>query len=606
MGVALLSFLLYVLFFGRLSCLAVSNETWPLHDDGLNKVVQWDRYSFQINGERLFLWSGEIHYWRFPVPELWEDILQKIKAAGFNAFAVYLLWSYHAPSPDKLDFENGAHDFRPLLELAKKVGLYVVFRPGPYVNAEANAGGFPLWLTTGEYGTLRNNDTRYTSAWKPYWEKLSQIVSEFQITNGGTVITFQIENELGVQWLGDPSDRVPNKPIIQYMEMLEKAARDNGINVPMQSNDPNLNTKSWSKDFSSAGGNVDVYGLDSYPSCWTCDLSVCTGTNRAYIPYKTIDYHDHFVEVSPTQPGYMAEFQGGSYHPWAGPVGGCPNNTGPDFANLYYRNNAAQGITAMSLYMLYGGTNWGGLAAPVVATSYDYSSPISESRTIGDKYAETKLIGLFFRAARDLTKTDLIGNGTQYANNPMISTNELRNPDTGAAFYVTIHANSTVGTREEFKLKVNTSIGTLIIPRKGSNIVLDGFQSKIIVTDFIFGSHRLVYSTAEVLSVSTISQMETIVLWVPTGETAEFSVKDAKSGRLTQCQGCSSVGLHPGQGELTISLQQSEGMSILEIDGCMRVIVMDRSFAYRFWATPLTNNPMAPENQTGQNVPFYR
>ncbi|RYZ88519.1 MAG: hypothetical protein EOP04_09185 [Proteobacteria bacterium] len=28
-----------------------------------------------VNGERLFLWSGEIHYWRLPVPELWIDIL---------------------------------------------------------------------------------------------------------------------------------------------------------------------------------------------------------------------------------------------------------------------------------------------------------------------------------------------------------------------------------------------------------------------------------------------------------------------------------------------------------------------------------------------------
>jgi beta-galactosidase GanA len=33
-----------------------------------------------VNGERLFLWSGEVHYWRLPVPELWIDILQKIKA----------------------------------------------------------------------------------------------------------------------------------------------------------------------------------------------------------------------------------------------------------------------------------------------------------------------------------------------------------------------------------------------------------------------------------------------------------------------------------------------------------------------------------------------
>lgn len=42
---------------------------WPLHDDGLNKVVQWDHYSYMINGERLFLFGGEVLLsipWRYP------------------------------------------------------------------------------------------------------------------------------------------------------------------------------------------------------------------------------------------------------------------------------------------------------------------------------------------------------------------------------------------------------------------------------------------------------------------------------------------------------------------------------------------------------------
>jgi hypothetical protein len=30
------------------------------------------------------MWSGEIHYWRYPVPELWIDILQKIKVRLYS------------------------------------------------------------------------------------------------------------------------------------------------------------------------------------------------------------------------------------------------------------------------------------------------------------------------------------------------------------------------------------------------------------------------------------------------------------------------------------------------------------------------------------------
>jgi len=66
----------------------VTAQQWPLHNDGLNDVVQWDHYSLMVNGERLFFWSGEFHYWRIPVPELWQDIMEKIKAGELLSFAL--------------------------------------------------------------------------------------------------------------------------------------------------------------------------------------------------------------------------------------------------------------------------------------------------------------------------------------------------------------------------------------------------------------------------------------------------------------------------------------------------------------------------------------
>lgn len=55
---------------------------WPISNNGNTDLVEWDHYSMTVDGERLVVWSGEVHYWRIPVPELWVDILQKIKAAG--------------------------------------------------------------------------------------------------------------------------------------------------------------------------------------------------------------------------------------------------------------------------------------------------------------------------------------------------------------------------------------------------------------------------------------------------------------------------------------------------------------------------------------------
>ena len=34
------------------------------------------------------------------------------------------------------------------------------------------------------------------------------------------------------------------------------------------------------------------------------------------------------------------------------------NNTGPDWVNVFYRHNVAQKITAVNVYMAFGGTSW--------------------------------------------------------------------------------------------------------------------------------------------------------------------------------------------------------------------------------------------------------
>lgn len=132
------------------------------------------------------------------------------------------------------------------MTLAKELGIYLIFRPGPYVNAETNAGGFPLWLTTGEYGALRNDDERYTAAWTPFMEEIAKFTEPHLVTNGGNVIMFQIENELNGQWRNIPN-KVLNPPIANYMQELQDVARANGIDVPLAHNAPNMRGFSWSK-----------------------------------------------------------------------------------------------------------------------------------------------------------------------------------------------------------------------------------------------------------------------------------------------------------------------------------------------------------------------
>jgi Glycosyl hydrolases family 35 len=66
-------------------------------------TISWDRYSFLLDGERVWLWSAEFHYFRLPSPDLWRDQLQKLKASGFNAVSLYFSWAYHSPAPGVLN-----------------------------------------------------------------------------------------------------------------------------------------------------------------------------------------------------------------------------------------------------------------------------------------------------------------------------------------------------------------------------------------------------------------------------------------------------------------------------------------------------------------------
>ncbi|KAF8060198.1 glycoside hydrolase family 35 protein [Lyophyllum atratum] len=563
--------------------LAAATSQWPVHQNGFTDAVQWDHYSLSVNGQRTFVWSGEFHYWRIPVPEVWRDLLEKIKAAGFNTVSVYSHWAFHAPNNSTVDFETGARDIAKIFELANEVGLFVTLRGGPYVNAETTAGGFALWTTTGAYGGLRNNDPRYTAAWKPFMTALNQIAAKYQLRKGGTILLQQIENEICCQRNGNGS---LNTPLVDYMVALENNTRENNVIMPIITNAPNMNSKSWSTDYLPGPGQQDLYGVDSYPACWSCNLAEC---GLKDLTFNVVDYHDHFNQVSPTQPSFIPEFQGGSYNPWGGPQGGCPANLGPEFVNVFYRHLAAERITMASLYMLYGGTNWGGLATNLVGTSYDYSAPIQESRQISDKYYETKLLGFFFRAAQDLTMTDRIGFSTSYTTVPTVGATELRNPETQAGFYITRHNISASQETTDFKVNVATSIGNITIPQFAAPVRLSGRQSKIVVTDFRFGENSLVYSTAEVLSHSIIDGKSVLALWLPAGESGEFAVKGGSARR--QVVSGTGGAFHQVGEDLVVSYKQQTTQGVLQFDE-FRVLLLPRTIAYRFWAPTLSNDPI--------------
>ncbi|KAI8269650.1 putative beta-galactosidase B [Colletotrichum sp. SAR11_239] len=273
---------------------------------------------------------------------------------------------------------------------------------------------------------------------------------------------------------------------------------------------------------------------------------------------------------------FSPEFQGGKVVPIAGYPDGCADTVGADFRNLYYRHNIDQRMTAFILYMTYGGTSWGWLGVPFLGTSYDYSAPIAEDRSLRDSFYEIKNLALFTRVAQDLAKTDRIGSGSNYTTNSSVSATELHNPDTDARFYVVRHTDSKSDEPVTFQLHVNTSAGPLTVPQIAPATSLKGHVAKILVSDFPIGQDKLLYSTAEVFTYAVIDEKPTLVLWVHPDESGEFNVTE--HGTI-------------------LKFTQGPGLSVAFV-GDTRVIMIDRFGAYAMFAPTLTNDPLTPVNET--------
>ena len=114
---------------------------------------------------------GEIHFSRYRA-DLWEESLRKMKAGGLSIASVYVIWIHHEEEEGVFDF-TGNRNLRGFLEAAKKVGISVFLRLGPWVHAEARNGGFPDWLQKKQDEIdLRSNDPAYLAYVRRLWEKV--------------------------------------------------------------------------------------------------------------------------------------------------------------------------------------------------------------------------------------------------------------------------------------------------------------------------------------------------------------------------------------------------------------------------------------------------
>ncbi len=315
--------------------------------------LTYSNKQFFLHSKPINIISGAIHYFRV-VPEYWEDRLRKLKACGFNTVETYCAWNLHEQYEGHYDFD-GMLNLGKFLSIAHKLGLYAIVRPGPYICAEWDFGGFPYWLH--KYPMrLRCSDKLYLSKVECYYEKLCEVIRPHLEVNGGNVIAMQIENEYGS--FGNDKE---------YLKEIKNIYEKNDMDCLYFTSD-------GPTEYMLTNGTLD--GV----------LATCNFGSRGN------EARELFRRYRNDDPFMCMEFWNGWFDHW-----GEEHHTRSAEDVVQSMSEILDDNGNINFYMFHGGTNFGftnganhdGKILPTV-TSYDYDSPLSECGDMTEKYFAVK------------------------------------------------------------------------------------------------------------------------------------------------------------------------------------------------------------------------
>lgn len=297
---------------------------------------------FVSDGKGYQILSGEMHYPRVP-RAYWRDRFKKARAMGLNTITTYVFWNVHEPRPGVYDF-SGQNDIAEYIREAQQEGLNVILRPGPYVCAEWELGGYPSWLLKDHSLVLRSADAKYMAATRAWFMRLGKEIKPLLLANGGPIIAIQVENEYGS--FGDDH---------AYMEAVKKDLIDSGMTGLLYTAD----------------------GPPELPKGLLPELP-------AVINFGTGDAKKSFAQLEtlrPDGPKMSGEYWAGWFDHW----GQKHQVTSGEKQVEEYTWMIEHGYS-VSMYMFHGGTSFGwmngsnsdGKNFEPDTTSYDYDAPLDE------------------------------------------------------------------------------------------------------------------------------------------------------------------------------------------------------------------------------------
>ena len=303
---------------------------------------------FLLDGRPFVIRSGEMHYPRIP-RAAWRERLRMARAMGLNTVTTYAFWSQHEPEPGQWDF-SGNRDLRAFIRTAQEEGLQVILRPGPYVCAEVDFGGFPAWLLRTPGLRVRSLDPRFMAASARFLQRLGDEIGDLQSSRGGPILMLQVENEYGS--FGQDRD---------YMQAMLAQMRGAGFDAPL---------------FTSDGGSESLFEGGTLPGIAAVvnfggGLADAQASLRALRAWR------------PEGPAMVGEYWAGWFDHWGERHHRSDAQANADTVDWLLR----EGVS-FNLYMFHGGTSFGWLAGANYSasepyqpdtTSYDYDAALDEA-----------------------------------------------------------------------------------------------------------------------------------------------------------------------------------------------------------------------------------
>jgi hypothetical protein len=535
--------------------------------------------------------AGEFHFSRYPRNQ-WEDEILKMKAAGVNVVATYVIWIHHEEIRGQFDW-SGQRDLRAFAQLCAKHGMYVIARIGPWDHAEVRNGGLPDWVL--KQGPTRENDPAYLASVRIWYGQIGEQLKGLLWKDGGPVIAIQLENEY--------SKRGPRAGEAHILE-LKKLALSTGLDVPLY-----LIT-GWDDAVIPQRAVIPVYG--GYPDApWDSSIAKLPPAEVYAFRFQSriaANVNDARGRGEPgvlpsafdSLPYLTAEIGGGiedTYH--RRPI------IAPDDIAAVVPVMLGSGVNLYGTYMFQGGENPDGQLTTLQESqstgypndlpikSYDFQAPLGEFGQERDSLRKLKVFDYFLNDfGADLAPMTVYAPSAQPRNSADLSVPRVSvrsRSDAGFIFFNNYVRGATMPVRRaaQFQIRLpgldtNGKPGvTLAIPRHPIDLPSGAYF--IWPFNLRLDGVTLRYSTAQLFTRLENSGVDIVYFEATPGIATEFafdaatvrSVKASSGEAVTDSGVVYVTGIQPSVGS-SIDIVSSDGKSL-------RLVVLTSSEAEDAW-----------------------